>query len=537
MNENELTPEMPIGGTDTTGIKGIFIDEWYANCHSKGMTTEQALYAAQQYVYQLGAYDAIKVYEVIDFLARASGTTIDILCQNPDFARFATQTKNAIWANEQKEKGIMQRAAYLDTSNTVKGMLADIDEIIASNGLVDTITRRFSEIQDIINKTAQTTAVEKRVRTSKELWDRMKNRPQGYASSVFGITFPVDTLSFIGARMSRGKTAALTSIAIDALFPPVDNDGNKDEPHDVLFITREETDAQIARRLTLCKAWRDNAYTMTNDGHNLGEQLLNIENPYWKEGKSEQDKHDPKQCFNAWIKGHLKHTPNNDLFIEVVSKAWNEVTQAIDDKHLVIFDGAGASALEERAYINKITERTVMLYDYIQLAPIEGGIAADAWAKKGAIAAADQAIITAMKEKRGIAIAGAQFNRQSQLGYNNKRDEPKRDKLSEDGFADCGNLENDAHIAIGIGWEKDGNGEVVKRFWGLLKNREGGISAEKDMDARGLGYSYLKSTGELASKYEKKDKKDEVKEETPEETRARLEANLAKTKKNAKGWR
>lgn len=502
----------------TTKGKDAFINMWLELC-KQGMPAEKALIIAQLKTKDLCTPD--EQLDIVDILTKERGIDIDKMCEMDEtFALFVSNARMA-----QKDAQIArQKAVYQNVVAKITKHLTWLNnDLTAGEDFTPTLIEgNLKAITDAINEASSTAAIEKRVRTSKELLERMRNQPQGYKSGVFGITFPVDTLSFIGARMSRGKTAALTSIAIDALFPLTDKNGkSKDEPHNVLFITREETDGQIARRLILCKAWRD-AEGKTYGNDNMQDLLLNVLNPYWGKGDSEQDKHDPKQCYNAWIKGILKpDTPSTDLFIKAIQAATKEVSQAIDSERLAIFDGAGASALEERAYLNKITAKTVVLYDYIQLAPADGGIAADAYAKKAAIADADKAIINAMKTHRGIAIAGAQFNR---TGTQQGKDiDPKRDEFSESAFADCSNLENDAHIAIGIGWEKDDTGVASKRFWKLLKNREGGGvgSTQKELDARGIGYSYLKSTGEVA--YSKSGKGENN------------EANYTKTIKAGKG--
>lgn len=495
---------------DATDTQKIIIDQWRTNCN-KGMTAEQALWAAQQYAAKMGIYDSVEMYKAIEVLALVSGTTLEVLCQNPSFAHFVEQTKTAMEAKEQFEKGILQRASCQDTVSAIRDKLAEIEDSINKKAALPVMKQQLADIQKTINKFSDTAETETRERSGKELFDRIKTVPHGYRCGIFGRTFPVETLSFIGARTSRGKTAAMSSVAIDAVFP-----ANAEDKRKVLFITLEESDWQIARRFALCKAWRD-----ADDATKT--ELLNVVNPYYRNGDEEQDRNDPKQAFNAWMRGDLKpDTPTNSVFIATVSKAKDDIIAAIERGDISIYEGAGASSLELRARLDKLEKDTVLLYDYIQLSPAEGGIT-DSYSKKTAVADANMMIINAIKSHRCVAIAGAQFNRQGtdkQSAAEASGIDCKVDIFSDSSFSDCGNVEQDAHIAIGIGWVKNDSGEVTSRYCELLKNREGGgVGMRKELDMRGIGYSYLKAgdkvtwnitNGETKSKKVAKSKQSQI---------------------------
>lgn len=89
-----------------------------------------------------------------------------------------------------------------------------------------------------------------------------------------------------------------------------------------------------------------------------------------------------------------------------------------------------------------------------------------------------------------IVIAGAQFNRSST--GTNRGEENGDDIFSEASFKDCGDIEQDATIAIGVGWNNDDLNRK-DRFYTILKNREGGgVGKRFDLDFHGA-YSYMAS--------------------------------------------
>jgi len=102
------------------------------------------------------------------------------------------------------------------------------------------------------------------------------------------------------------------------------------------------------------------------------------------------------------------------------------------------------------------------------------------FAVDGGIRDGSQALINAAMMAQCVVIAGAQLNRESQSG---KAD----DTFTDADFRGCGDIEQDAHNAIGIGRDK----EKTRTYYGLIKARESEISDEyRAIDFKGA-YSYM----------------------------------------------
>lgn len=296
-------------------------------------------------------------------------------------------------------------------------------------------------------------------------------------SPLDNIKFKYGTISFIGARTSRGKTTMLTSIAIDAL----------QAGRAVYILTLEETDDQILRRLRMCLAIRMIQATETGANYTAVQKnecidaLMNELDPYNK-GMS-----NPIAAYKAWRYDVVNNRPQrvSDTFSSALNNARNLINTWYKDKQLVIHNGICESltALALKARTAKTGD--VVLFDYAQLAPAEDKVT-DSYGKKVAVNETDKALLVAAQAKKSIIIAGAQFNRSStgedDLGY---------DTFSEASFADCGDMETIGHILIGVGWE---SGNHDARFYKVLKNREGTSGSIYDMTFVGA-YSYLWTTG------------------------------------------
>jgi hypothetical protein len=101
---------------------------------------------------------------------------------------------------------------------------------------------------------------------------------------------------------------------------------------------------------------------------------------------------------------------------------------------------------------------TVVLLDYIQKMPPKNGTDTDSFRRVQAIS---YDVVNTAAATNAIIIAGAQFNR---LGGT----DGLGDVFTDESFRECGDLEQDAHNAIGIGWQTDKQG----RFYEVLKTRE-----------------------------------------------------------------
>lgn len=459
---------------DASDTVKIFIAEWRKDC--KSMTPEQALREAQQYVYQLGAYDPIEIYKAIEILALASETTLEVLCQDPDFARFAEQTKTAIWAKEELAQGITQRAEYQDLSNSAKEILADIDDDIAKGATPSLIANRFSDIRNLTDKAASITDDDKDFEPSFDtLITQTANEKDGFIPATLAaahVSCPDGTMSFIGAPTSRGKTAAMASIGIDAL---------KDSDRHILFLTLEEHPKQILRRLVMCLAYR-----MASETERKALEKAGNGNPIY--------------AWKLYAKT-LAKTPGSENYTfckewkDYIPSAKDEVTAYMTSGRLAICNGEGRLFDKLLARASKMGTGDIIMYDYIQRLP--GGIfSREDKEMRFTIQHINDQLLLTTKRIGAILLAGAQFNRTG--GRVKKTDklawqEVGDDNLDDNLFAECGGIEKDAHIAIGIG----GNANDNKRhFLKVLKNREGEKDAVYNLDFCGA-FSYVKATYRL----------------------------------------
>ena len=93
-------------------------------------------------------------------------------------------------------------------------------------------------------------------------------------------------------------------------------------------------------------------------------------------------------------------------------------------------------------------------------------------------------LVKASIEAGLVTICGAQFNRVA--GKNEDGD----DTFTDNSFRESGDIEQDAHNAIGIGWRKD----KKKRFYEVLKARESGHTGKKFYLEFNGAYSFMKNT-------------------------------------------
>jgi hypothetical protein len=298
-----------------------------------------------------------------------------------------------------------------------------------------------------------------------------EDRDNDFAPELFGkLAFPNGTVSYIGARTGRGKTTAMVNIGIEALFP---TDRNT-KPRRVLFVSIEESIKQIARRFALCLAYRD-------ANNEQRKQLLDVTNPY-------TGKNDPKNAYKNLMRGgHNIGGDGAKTFVEFLNKANEKLETLLGESKLAIFDGRGARFTEITARIMQCRCGDVVVFDYIQKIPSDGATHSGnpdlERIREGSQTLINTAVIT-----ESVIIAGAQLNRESQGGSGSMKD----DTFTDADFRGCGDLEQDAHNAIGIG--RTANKE--KTYYGVIKTREEEtIDKHFVLEFKG-GYSYMEYTPE-----------------------------------------
>jgi hypothetical protein len=282
-----------------------------------------------------------------------------------------------------------------------------------------------------------------------------------FRPSLFNdIAFPDGTVSYIGARTGRGKTTAMINLAREVM--------TTDTSRKVLFITLEMSRKQLLNKLILSTAY-DLAIEM-NTEHLLAERETPIIDLY--------------QIF--------KDIPIGDTgakeIVQHITKALKIIENAYN-KTLMIYDGRGASLSAILNTIHSYSEQgTLVLLDYIQRMPDAGNIT-DTYMRVKRIS--DAVVNTAVKTN-AIIISGAQFNRMSM------KDTGGDDSFTDASYRESGDLEQDAHNAVGLGWKADRQ----SRFIEILKTREDkGAGYKYDIEFNGA-YSYMAALEDIEEEKE-----------------------------------
>jgi hypothetical protein len=290
----------------------------------------------------------------------------------------------------------------------------------------------------------------------KDVADWNNDNDQDFTPKLFDqLAFPNGTVSYIGARTGRGKTTTMINLAIEAM------DGNRK----TTFISLEESNKQLIRRFALCLA-----YGMADEQQR--DDLLDVTNPF-------TDKTDPKNAYKNLRRGREIGGAGAKTFVTLVNKALKLIKAALDTHALEIYDMRSESLGAILGIVRETEQDSVVLLDYIQKIP--AGIASHSSnADLERIRDGSQALINAAKIAQCVVIAGAQLNRESQSGHAD-------DTFTDADFRGCGDIEQDAHNAIGIGRDK----EKTRTYYGLIKARESEISDEYlAIDFKGA-YSYM----------------------------------------------
>lgn len=268
-----------------------------------------------------------------------------------------------------------------------------------------------------------------------------------------GLAFPDGTTSYIGARTSRGKTTTMVNLAREAL-----NSSRK-----TIFITLEMSDKQICNKLILSTAYGMGIAADSGNNSVNCRALMSM---------------DPgRDIYKVWKRGKFPES-GYEVFHKFVNAAYEKIEDAEKEGHFFLCDGRGATEREIIDFMTAHGERgAVILLDYIQKMPPKKGTDTDSFRRVQAIS---YDVVNAAAETNAVIIAGAQFNR---LGGSDNLG----DQFDDQSFREAGDIEQDAHNAIGIGWKTDKQG----RFYEVLKTREDQRQGEVHaLDFVG-GYSYM----------------------------------------------
>lgn len=293
---------------------------------------------------------------------------------------------------------------------------------------------------------------------------KTKDDTQNYLCKVFmqdnskkiptPLKFPRSTLSYIGARTHRGKTTALISITLDAI-----EQGQK-----VYFATTEETEEQIYLRMVkaiLYKNYKDDKNIFK---YNFVKQKSDLELEDIDSFIESQLQQYEKELFDSNKAENLK---------EAVFRSFEKLNEYLAKENFTIIDHLQQRTFEELLNcIDSLDNGSLIVLDYIQHVknPINCGINT----RQIIIQNESQQLADLAAKKDLIIIAGGQFNRKGS-SVEKDDDKYKPDLLDASLFRESGDIEQDAHLIIGIGQVLHENanevGENVTRFYEVLKQR------------------------------------------------------------------
>lgn len=301
------------------------------------------------------------------------------------------------------------------------------------------------------------------------------NRNKGYTCKVFmqdnnrlheirPLTIPTGTLSYLGAMTHRGKTTALVSIAMDAIKQNAELKAAGRAYSKVVFITTEETPEQIFDRLIKAILYTD---------HKTNPAIFHpFANEYALNGNI--DELDDKLNFfmQAYEPQLLKTAPKT--LQEAIYASFETLQGYLSNELFAIIDHTRQRTFDElTATIKTLDNNSILLLDYIQhcKAPTESGISN----RQVIIQGQSQTLADIAGQKDLIIIAGGQFNRRGNE-KTNEADKYKPDFLDPTLFRESGDIEQDAHLIIGIGQQAveasaDGGETTPRRFYEILKQR------------------------------------------------------------------
>jgi hypothetical protein len=373
---------------------------------------------------------AIQIADFIPPYCRAKGLNP----QADPLLKFYTYTMEYRATQEAAEKRDALGRAFgeLETitkefrDNESRGAVPDQEQI-------DAITERIKK-QTASLGAAQ---VKQRIYTTDDYLDECLNfdPSKDFTSALFGgLSFPDGTTSYIGARTSRGKTTAMVNLARETITAK----------RKTIFITLEMSGKQIFNKLILSTAF---SLGIANDKEN---------NP--KNRRAFMSMNPAKDIYSVLRKADIPGS-GATTFREYVREAYKIIHAAQTSGAFTLYDGRGATEPEIINFITSWGETgAVILLDYIQKMPPKPGTDTDSFRRVQAIS---YDVANAAAETNAVIIAGAQFNRLGGV-------DALGDLFDEQSFREAGDIEQDAHNAIGIGWKTDKQG----RFYEILKTRE-----------------------------------------------------------------
>jgi hypothetical protein len=269
------------------------------------------------------------------------------------------------------------------------------------------------------------------------------------------LTFPPQTLSIIGARTKRGKTIMLVNLVLEAI----------ESEKKCVFISLEMTKRQLLNRLILLRTYSD-AVKGNND--TKLESLKKIET-------------EPSTKLYKFFKNKTKE--EKDILNLMFKEAADFIKGKMDNGEFELIEAFLSGQEPIIRKVREVEKGTLVLIDYIQRMPEKEGQDYDGGYMR--IAKINKELINATFKSEAITICAAQFNRMGGT------DDDGSDLFDDTSFKESGSIEQDAHNAIGIGYE----GNKKDRFCEILKAREGaGTGKQFSLEFNGA-YSYMRNKG------------------------------------------
>ena len=240
---------------------------------------------------------------------------------------------------------------------------------------------------------------------------RVYSSEHDYKCNFLNRNFPKSSISYIGARTGRGKTSLLSCLALDAL------EANKH----VYFITAEENCNQIANRLVRAKTWQK------VKGQGL---FFNGEKP------------------KAVLKDYLREQGRpRDLITEhegaIFVPAMAYIEEKMSNGHLTMFEGVGVKFEAITAFLESLGTGSVIIIDYFQ--HLKGPEHILSQTRQVQLQDMSHTLANIAAKKGLVILAAAQFKRP-------ETEKPDQgDYFTESSFRECGDIEQDGHILIGLG--------------------------------------------------------------------------------------
>jgi len=271
------------------------------------------------------------------------------------------------------------------------------------------------------------------------------------------IAFPNGTLSYIGARPHRGKSTALINLARESLL-------NFEKR--VILCTFEMPPSVLIDNLILsmmCQSDIEKARQNIETRTTLPRQDL----PEQKE----------KELYIKYIKNRTGTKSGNSKFDSYADEMFKKIKSLTTSGKLVVFDFIHNDFRSIKDSLQRsVREGDIVLIDYIQLVPAIDR--KDEGYRR--IQNISRNLFTLANDTNGIFISAAQFARG---GHKNNFD-----SFDESSFRESGDLEQDAHNAIGIGWNVE---DKTKLFFEILKARDSGAKGSAYHISANLEYCYI----------------------------------------------